>query len=321
MSGVRIDERERRNVLWEGRNWRTGSFHQQANLCQEYFRTCGKFFRRFANLRLVFACILAAFRRRLRLSTTACAFSYRAPQFWCSASTRAALLSREIQSGSSFVLLSCAPMINSFTQIGALLMPTREEAWTLLCEYTQSESLRKHMLAVEACVRSYARKNGADENTWSLAALLHDFDYERWPNHEHAADSGHPSEGAKILREKGYSEEVIRAILSHADYTGVTRDSLLEKTLFACDELAGFITACSYVRPSKSVLDLEASSVKKRMKDKAFARGVSREDVIKGAEELGIPLEEHIAFCIEAMRTEADALGLRGNIQAQSAAS
>src|SRR5215472_14938855 len=193
-------------------------------------------------------------------------------------------------------------------------MPTREDAWKLLCKYTESESLRKHMLAVEACVRAYARKAGADEETWGLTALLHDFDYERWPNHEHAADSGHPSEGAKILREKGYSEEVIRAILSHADYTGVTRDSLLEKTLFACDELAGFITACSYVRPSKSVLDLEASSVKKRMKDKAFAKGVSRDDVRKGAEELGIPLEEHIAFCIAAMREQADALGLRGSL-------
>ena len=200
-------------------------------------------------------------------------------------------------------------------------MPSREDAWNLLCEYTQSESLRRHMLAVEACVRAYARKNGADEATWGLAALLHDFDYERWPNNDHAADKEHPAEGARILREKGYSEEIIRAILSHADYTGVTRESALEKTLFACDELAGFITACSYVRPSKSVLDLEASSVKKRMKDKAFARGVSREDVVKGAEELGIALEEHIASCIEAMRAEADALGLRGNVQAQSAAS
>ncbi len=199
-------------------------------------------------------------------------------------------------------------------------MPTRDDAWNLLCEYTQSESLRKHMLAVEACVRAYARKNGADEETWGLAALLHDFDYERWPNNEHAPDREHPSEGVKILRERGYSEEIIRAILSHADYCNVPRQSPLERTLFACDELAGFITACSYVRPSKSVLDLEASSVKKRMKDKAFARAVSREDVIKGAEELGIPLEEHIAFCIEAMRAEADALGLRGNIQAQSSA-
>lgn len=199
-------------------------------------------------------------------------------------------------------------------------MPSRDDAWNLLCEFTQSESLRKHMLAVEACVRAYARKNGADEETWGLAALLHDFDYERWPNNDHAADREHPAEGAKILRERGYSEEIIRAILSHADYTGVTRDTPLEKTLFACDELAGFITACSYVRPSKSVLDLEASSVKKRMKDKAFARGVSREDVIKGAEELDIPLEEHIAFCIEAMRGQADALGLRGSVPAQSSA-
>ena len=200
-------------------------------------------------------------------------------------------------------------------------MPTRDDAWKLLCEYTQSESLRKHMLAVEACVRAYARKNGADEEVWGLAALLHDFDYERWPNADHAADREHPAEGAKILRERGYSEEIIRAILSHADYTNVPRQSPLERTLFACDELAGFITACSYVRPSKSVLDLEASSVKKRLKDKAFARGVSREDVIKGTEELAVPLDEHIAFCIEAMRAEADALGLRGNIQPQSTAS
>ncbi|HKW57066.1 MAG TPA: HDIG domain-containing protein [Candidatus Acidoferrum sp.] len=198
-------------------------------------------------------------------------------------------------------------------------MPTREDAWKLLCEYTESESLRKHMLAVEACVRAYARKQGADEEAWSLAALLHDFDYERWPNHEHAAEAGHPSEGAKILREKGYSEETIRAILSHADYTGVARQTRLEHTLFACDEIAGFITACSYVRPSKSVLDLEVDSVKRRMKDKAFAKGVSREDLRKGAEELGIPLEEHITFCIAALRAEADALGLRGNIGAGAA--
>src|SRR5207302_5301925 len=194
------------------------------------------------------------------------------------------------------------------------LMPTREEAWSLLCEFTQSESLRKHMLAVEACVRAYARKNGADEETWGLAALLHDFDYERWPNNDHAADREHPAEGAKILRERGYSEEIIRAILSHADYTGVTRNTPLEKTLFACDELAGFITACSYVRPSKSVLDLEASSVKKRMKDKAFARGVSREDVIEGAAALGLPLEEHFANVIGLMRERADDLGLRGTL-------
>ncbi len=193
-------------------------------------------------------------------------------------------------------------------------LPTRDDAWKLLCEFTQSESLRKHMLAVEACVRAYARKQGADEDLWGLAALLHDFDYERWPNEAHAADREHPAEGARILRERGYSEEVVRAILSHADYCNVPRQSPLEHTLFACDELAGFLTACAYVRPSKSILDLEVDSVKRRMKDKAFAKGVSREDVRKGAEELGIPLEEHIAFCIAALREHADALGLRGTI-------
>jgi putative nucleotidyltransferase with HDIG domain len=200
-------------------------------------------------------------------------------------------------------------------------MPNRDDAWKLLCEYTQSESLRKHMLAVETCVRAYARKNNADEETWRLAALLHDFDYERWPNVEHSADKEHPAEGCRILRELGYSEEITRAILSHADYSGVARQSALEHTLFACDELAGFLTACTYVRPSKSILDLEVDSVKKRMKDKAFARGVSRDDVRKGAEELGVPLEEHIAFCIAAMRENADALGLRGNIGTQAATS
>ena len=200
-------------------------------------------------------------------------------------------------------------------------MPTREDAWKLLCEYTQSESLRKHMLAVETCVRAYARKNIADEELWGITALLHDFDYERFPNAEHAADKEHPAEGTKILRELGYPEEAVRAILSHADYSGVVRQSPLEHTLFACDELAGFLTACTYVRPSKSILDLEVDSVKKRMKDKAFARGVSRDDVRKGAEELGIPLEEHIAFCIAALRENADALGLRGNLGTQSASS
>jgi putative nucleotidyltransferase with HDIG domain len=198
-------------------------------------------------------------------------------------------------------------------------MPTRDDAWKVVCEYTQSESLRKHMLAVETCVRAYARKNGADEELWGVTALLHDFDYERWPNNEHAADKEHPAEGAKILRELGYPEESVRAILSHADYSGVVRQSPLEHTLFACDEIAGFLTACTYVRPSKSILDLEVDSVKKRMKDKAFARGVSRDDVRKGAEELGIPLEEHIAFCIKAMRENADALNLRGNLGAQTA--
>ena len=193
-------------------------------------------------------------------------------------------------------------------------MPSRQDAWKLVCEYTESESLRKHMLAVEACVRAYARKNGADEELWGITALLHDFDYEKWPNEAHAPDTEHPAEGAKILREHGYSEEIIRAILSHADYCDVPRQSALEHALFACDELAGFLTACSYVRPSKSILDLEASSVKKRMKDKAFARAVSREDIIQGAEELGVPLDEHITTCIAAMRAQADALGLRGTL-------
>jgi putative nucleotidyltransferase with HDIG domain len=193
-------------------------------------------------------------------------------------------------------------------------MPTREDAWNLVCEYTQSESLRKHMLAVETCVRAYARKHGADEETWGLAALLHDFDYERWPNVDHAPDREHPAEGAKILRERGYSEEIIRAILSHADYCNTPRQTPLEHALFACDELSGFLTACTYVRPSKSILDLEAGSVKKRMKDKAFARAVNREDMVKGAEELGVPLDEHITFCIAALRESAEALGIRGSL-------
>ena len=197
-------------------------------------------------------------------------------------------------------------------------MPTRDDAWKLLCEFTENENLRKHALAVEACVRFYARKGGHNEDLWSITSLLHDFDYERWPNQEHSPTEGHPSAGSAILRERGYPEEMIRAILSHADYTGVARQSALEHTLFACDELAGFLTACSYVRPSKSILDLEVSSVKKRMKDKAFARGVSRDDVVKGAEELGIPLDEHIANCITAMRQVADSLGLAG-ASAQSA--
>jgi putative nucleotidyltransferase with HDIG domain len=200
-------------------------------------------------------------------------------------------------------------------------MPTREDAWKLLCEYTPSESLRKHMLAVEACVRAYARKNSADEELWGITALLHDFDYERWPNAAHSPDHEHPAQGAAILRELGYSEEIVRAILSHADYCNVPRQTLLEHTLFACDELAGFLTACALVRPSKSILDLEADSVKRRMKDKAFAKGVNRDDVRKGAEELGIPLEEHIRFCIAALREHASALGLRGNLDASAASS
>jgi len=200
-------------------------------------------------------------------------------------------------------------------------MLTREQAWSLLCEYTQSESLRKHALAVEACVRAYARKNNADEELWGVTALLHDFDYEKWPNDAHSPDQEHPSEGVKLLRAQGCPEEMLHAILAHADYTGVKRESPLDHTLFACDELAGFLTACSYVRPSKSILDLETSSVKKRMKDKAFARNVSRDDIQKGAAELNLPLEDHISFCINAMRQHADAIGLRGTISAPTPAS
>lgn len=180
----------------------------------------------------------------------------------------------------------------------------RPAAWNLLCEYTKSENLRKHALAVEACVRAYARKLGEDEEKWGVVGLIHDFDYEVYPN---APD--HPLQGSEILKERGYPEDLRRAILGHADYTGVPRDTLLAKTLFACDEVAGFITACSLVRPDR-IRSLEAKSVRKRMKDKAFARSVSREDIAKGSEEMGVSLDEHIAFCIEAMRSIASTLGL-----------
>jgi len=190
-------------------------------------------------------------------------------------------------------------------------MLNRDDAWTLLCEYTQNENLLKHALAVEACVRAYARKLGGEEHLWGLTALLHDFDYERWPNEAHHPTQEHPYEGSKILRERGYPEELIRAILSHADYSGVPRQTPLEHALFACDELAGFLTACALVKPGKSIFEVETDSVKRKLKDKAFARGVNRQDVLKGAEELGVPLEEHIRFCIEAMRAVADRLGLQ----------
>jgi putative nucleotidyltransferase with HDIG domain len=186
---------------------------------------------------------------------------------------------------------------------------TRESAWALLTEYTKSDSLIKHALAVEAAVRGYARSFGEDETGWGVVALLHDFDYERWPSLEE-----HPFRGSEILRERGYPDWVIRAILSHADYSGVPRETRLEKTLFACDEMAGFVTAAALVRPSKSVLDLEASSVVKRMKDKAFARAVSRDDLRAGAALLELPLDTHIANVIAAMREQADVLGLRGTL-------
>jgi len=190
-------------------------------------------------------------------------------------------------------------------------MNDRAAAWCLLTEFTQSESLRKHALAVEACMRAYARKNGADEDLWGVVGLLHDFDYDKYPSAE-----DHPFRGSEILKERGYSEKIRRAILSHASYTGVSRESAMEKTLFACDELAGFITACALVKPGKSLAEVEAPSVKKKMKDKAFARSVSREDITQGAAELGMPLEEHIAFCIEAMKGVAGELGLEGKATA-----
>jgi putative nucleotidyltransferase with HDIG domain len=187
-------------------------------------------------------------------------------------------------------------------------MVNRESAWALLCEYTQSESLRKHMLAVEACMRAYARKFGEDEDKWAITGLLHDFDYEKYPTPQE-----HPFVGNKVLEERGYPEEIRRAILSHADYSGVKRESRMEKTLFACDELAGFITATALVKPGKSLAEVDARSVRKKMKDKAFARSVSREDIVNGATEMGVNLEEHIAFCIEAMKGIAGDLGLAGN--------
>jgi putative nucleotidyltransferase with HDIG domain len=185
---------------------------------------------------------------------------------------------------------------------------SRSDALALMAEYTQSESLRKHMLAVEAAVRGYARLWGEDEDDWGAVALLHDFDYERWPDQEN-----HPFRGVEILKAKGYPEWVARAILSHADYSGVARESRLEHTLYACDEMSGFVTAAALVRPSKSVMDLEAPSVVKRMKDKAFARAVSRDDLRRGAEELGLALDAHVTNVIRFLREKAAALGLAGS--------
>ena len=186
----------------------------------------------------------------------------------------------------------------------------RDQALSLMQEYTASPSLRQHMLAVEGAMRAYARQRGEDEETWGLAGLLHDFDYERYPNEAHSATEEHPSWGVRLLRERGVAEPVCQAILGHADYTGVARETALARTLFAVDELCGFLVACALVRPSKSFADLEVSSVKKKLKDKAFARGVSRDDVRRGAEELGVPLDEHIAFVIAALRPVERTLGL-----------
>jgi len=187
-------------------------------------------------------------------------------------------------------------------------MNQREAAWCLLIGFTESESLRKHALAVEACMRAYARKSEADEELWGLVGLLHDFDYEKYPSAEE-----HPYKGNEILKERGYSEEIRRAIMSHAEYTGVERITPMEKTLFACDELAGFITACALVKPGKSLAEVEAKSVRKKIKDKAFARSVHRDDITHGAADLGLDLEEHMAFCIEAMKGIARELGLDGS--------
>jgi putative nucleotidyltransferase with HDIG domain len=186
---------------------------------------------------------------------------------------------------------------------------SRDAAWALVTAHTESESLRKHMLAVEAAVRGYARLFGEDEEAWGFVALVHDFDYEKYPGPEN-----HPFRGVEILRAHGYPEWVTRAILSHADYSGVPRESRLEHTLFACDEMSGFVTAATLVRPGRSILDLEAASVIKRMKDKAFARAVNRDDLRRGAEEMGLPLAEHIDNVIRFMRERAGELGLRGDV-------
>jgi putative nucleotidyltransferase with HDIG domain len=186
-------------------------------------------------------------------------------------------------------------------------MVNREAAWCLLTEFTNSESLLKHALAVEACMHAYGKKFSENEELWAVVGLLHDFDYDKYPSLE-----DHPYKGNEILKERGYSEEIRRAIMSHAEYTGVTRDSRMEKTLFACDELAGFITAIALVKPGKSLAEVDAKSVRKKMKDKAFARSVKRDDIINGANELGVDLEEHITFCIEALKNSAKDLGLEG---------
>ena len=186
-------------------------------------------------------------------------------------------------------------------------MNDRQAAWSLLTEFTASENLRKHALAVEACMRSYARKFGEDETKWAVVGLIHDFDYEKYPSLD-----DHPFKGQAILKERGWPEEICRAVLSHANHGGVPRETPLEKALFACDELAGFITATALIKPNKTLAEVDAKSVRKRMKDKAFARSVSREDIVNGAADLGVDLDEHIAFCIEAMKSVAGELGLAG---------
>ena len=190
---------------------------------------------------------------------------------------------------------------------------TRDQAWQIVCEFVASESLRRHMLGVETCMTAYARKFGEDEEQWGVTALLHDFD---WEIHPSAPD--HPIRGEPLLEARGVDAVIRRAILSHANYSGVPRESLMERALFTCDELSGFLTACSYVKPGRSIFEVDTGSVKRKLKDKAFARTVSRDDITNGAQELGIPLDDHIGFCIEAMKSEAEKLGLAGAAQAQA---
>jgi putative nucleotidyltransferase with HDIG domain len=191
-------------------------------------------------------------------------------------------------------------------------LPSRDQALALLHEYTQSDSLRKHMLAVEAAMRAYATRFGEDPERWGLTGLIHDFDYERFPNAEHSPTEGHPAHGVRILRERGWPEDILQAILGHGAYTGVPRETRMAKALFAVDELTGLVTATALVRPSRSLHEVDARSVKKKMKDKGFARGVNRDDVLLGAQELGVDLDEHIQFVVDAMRASAESLGLAG---------
>jgi predicted hydrolase (HD superfamily) len=191
-------------------------------------------------------------------------------------------------------------------------LPSRDHALALLHEYTRSDSLRKHMLAVEAAMRAYAVRFGEDPDRWGLAGLIHDFDYERYPNSEHSPSDGHPAHGVRLLRERGWPEDILQAILGHATYSGVARETRMAKALFAVDELTGLVTATALVRPSKSLHEVDARSVKKKMKDKAFARGVNRDDVLLGVQELGVDLDEHIQFVVDAMRSTANTLGLAG---------
>ena len=194
-----------------------------------------------------------------------------------------------------------------------MTLPSRADTLALMHEYTASESLRKHMLAVEGAMRAYARKFGEDEERWGITGLIHDFDYEKFPNNAHSPTDEHPAEGVRVLKSKGYPDDILQAILGHAHYTNTPRESRMAKTLFAVDELTGLITATALVRPSKSVHEVDAKSVRKKMKDKAFARGVNRDDVINGAAELGVDLDEHITFVIESMKERSANLGLSGS--------